>query len=74
MVLNTVLLSSDTEGVKLENSSFTLKLSLISWQEDLPQVVRQAKVLLLEENDTVAIQSSPGDNGSFCRHFVKVKI
>lgn len=73
MVVSTVLLSSDTEGVKLENSSFTLKLSLISWQEDLPEVVLQAKVLL-EENDTIAIQSSPGDTDSFCRHFVKVKI
>ena len=48
MKIKTAILYSDTEAVKIENSSFPLKPSLISFQEKADKKVMLHTKLLLE--------------------------
>ena len=62
MKTDIVILSSDAEVVKIENTSFILKLSLISSHEEAgTKVVLHAKVLLEEINNTITIRSPSGN-------------
>ena len=61
MKTDTVILPSDAEAVKFENSSFSLMPSLRSSTKRQTQASSRSKVSLEETNDTLTIRSPSGD-------------